>query len=198
MVLQIDGEQQSASVPERVAVIGVTGSGKTAFAARLAHLLGIRHIELDAIHWGPDWTPMAREEFAARVDALVRDGTWVVDGNYYRKLGDIVLSRADTVVWLDYGLPVILWRLLRRTVGRLVRREVLWGKNRETFRGQFLSRDSLFVYAVSSRKRMHTRYEALFERGRNAGQAVVRLRTPRMGGAWLEALRESLERRATV
>jgi hypothetical protein len=43
----------------------------------------------------------------------------VIDGGYRRKLGDLVLAAADTVVWLD--LPLHVWppRLLARTVHRL-------------------------------------------------------------------------------
>src|SRR5262249_18611627 len=41
----------------RVVVIGTSGAGKTTFAGRLASRLGTAHIELDALHWGHDWTP---------------------------------------------------------------------------------------------------------------------------------------------
>ena len=42
----------------------------------------------------------------------------MIDGGYRRKLGDLVLSQADIVVWLD--LPIRVW--LPRLVGRTVRR----------------------------------------------------------------------------
>ena len=50
----LDGGR-NMSLPRRIAVIGVTGSGKTTLAQNLAELLGLVHIELDAIHWGPNW-----------------------------------------------------------------------------------------------------------------------------------------------
>jgi len=44
----------------RIAVVGVTGCGKTTFAAALAAALDLAHIELDALHWEPDWVPAER------------------------------------------------------------------------------------------------------------------------------------------
>ena len=110
----------------RVVVIGTTGSGKTTLARRLAGRLGVPHVELDALHWDPDWTeapPAVFRERTAR--ALAGDG-WMADGNY-GKVRDLVWPRADTVVWLDFPLFVTLWRLVRRTFRRALTREELWG-----------------------------------------------------------------------
>jgi len=105
-------------VPSRIAVVGTTCAGKTTVAKRLAEIHGVPHIELDALHWGPDWSEPSAEEFRARVEeALTVDG-WVADGSYHGKLGDLVLERAELVVWLDPPLPTILHRLGARTVRR--------------------------------------------------------------------------------
>jgi adenylate kinase family enzyme len=49
---------------KRVAVVGVTRSGKTTLAITLSQRLGVPHIELDALYWQPNWTPPAdRGEF---------------------------------------------------------------------------------------------------------------------------------------
>src|SRR6185437_10622151 len=64
----------------RIVVVGSTGSGKTTLARALSGTLGIPHIELDALHWGPHWTPVADETFRQRVrDAVVAE-RWVSDG----------------------------------------------------------------------------------------------------------------------
>ena len=65
---------------------------------------------------------------------------WVIDGTYRRKLGNLVLENADTVVWLD--LPMRVWfpRLLRRTLRRVRGRELLWNDNTESLRGAFWGR----------------------------------------------------------
>lgn len=93
--------------------------------------------ELDALNHGPAWAEATPEELRARVEPLVAGDAWVIDGTYRGKLGDLVLHRADVVVWLDLPLRIWLPRLLRRTVRRIVRREELWNGNRETWRGAF-------------------------------------------------------------
>lgn len=134
----------------RVAVVGVTGSGKTTMADALSSLLGVPHVEMDAINWQRDWQPIERAEFRRRVDAATSAPAWVIDGNY-REVRDLVWGRAETLVWLDYLLALIYWRLLRRSLRRITTREELWNGNRESVRGLFFSRDSLFVYAFRSR-----------------------------------------------
>ncbi|MCC6192112.1 MAG: hypothetical protein IT318_24035 [Anaerolineales bacterium] len=50
----------------RVAVLGVTGAGKTTLAQAVTRRLGLPHIELDALFWGPNWIPSPREPETAR------------------------------------------------------------------------------------------------------------------------------------
>jgi adenylate kinase family enzyme len=115
---------------QRIAIVGNTGSGKTTLGERLAECLGYPLIDLDAIHWGPAWTPAPQEEFRGRVAAALDGPTWITAGNY-SKARDITWGRADTLIWLDYPLAVSLARLFRRTVGRIVTREellrIVWG-----------------------------------------------------------------------
>ncbi|HET7377987.1 MAG TPA: AAA family ATPase, partial [Anaerolineae bacterium] len=83
---------------DRIAVIGVTGSGKTTFARNLAqHIDGV-HIELDALHWEANWIEAPDEIFRERVEQATQTERWTTDGNY-SKVRDIVWGRADTIVW---------------------------------------------------------------------------------------------------
>ena len=135
-------------------VYGTTGAGKTTVAARIAECLAVPHIELDAIFWLPDWTKKPREEFRAEVTALLDDCQegWVCDGNY-SALRELTLPQADAVVWLWLPFRVIFWRLLKRTIRRAWTKEPLWGTNYESWRLSFLSRESLLLYAMKSRRR---------------------------------------------
>ena len=80
--------------------------------------LGIPYIELDALHWEPNWTEAPDEVMRERVRSAISGEAWVVDGNY-SAIRDLVWARADTVVWLDLPLPTILARYARRTIRRL-------------------------------------------------------------------------------
>jgi hypothetical protein len=108
----------------KVAIVGsASGNGKTTLGKRVARRLDVPFVELDALVHGPNWAETPDDELRARVQPVIDSADWVIDGAYRRKLGDLVLEHADTVVWLD--LPVRVWfpRLLRRTVRRLRTRE---------------------------------------------------------------------------
>jgi len=169
---------------QRIAVVGPTGSGKTTLAAELAQRLGVPHVELDALHWGPEWAAPDLEVFRDRVAAALAGEGWVVDGNY-RKVREIIWARADTLVWLDYPLRLTLWRLLRRTVRRVGKKEVLWNGNRETWCGTLLAKDSLVRLSVQGHRRMREGYPVALQLPEYRHLRVVRLRTPKEARAWL-------------
>lgn len=169
---------------QRITVVGTTGSGKTTLAAQLARRFGVPHIELDALHWQPNWTEAALDVFRARVsDALAGDG-WVTDGNY-RKVRDIVWRRADTLVWLDYALWVTFARLFKRTMRRAFTREELWSGNRESFQKALLSRESLFLWALNTHGRHRKEYPSHLAQPEYQHLTVIRLTSPRMTDRWL-------------
>lgn len=169
----------------RVSVVGVTGSGKTTFARRLAQVLEVPHIELDSLYWEPNWVEAPLEVFRERVDRALRGDRWVVDGNY-SQVRDIVWARADAIVWLDYSLPLILWRLTSRTFWRLLRQEELWNGNRERLWTHLFTRDSLFLWALQTYPRRKREYPMLFALPENAHLRVVRLGSTREAERWVE------------
>jgi adenylate kinase family enzyme len=157
----------------RVAVVSTaSGTGKTTFARALAERLGVSFVELDALNHGPDWSEATPEELRAKVAPIVATDSWVIDGAYRGKLGDLVLERADVVVWLD--LPTRVWfpRLVRRTLQRIFRREELWAGNRETLRNVFFGHDSLLVFTLRNYRRRRLLYPEQLGRFN-----LVRLRT---------------------
>ena len=172
---------------QRVSVVGSSGSGKSTFAERLAARLGVLLIQLDALNWGPNWTPVEVETFRERVRAATAAEAWVCDGNY-SSVRPIVLERADTVVWLDLPLRVCLWRVVRRTVRRSRTREDLWGTgNRETLLKQ-VGRDSLIWWVLSTHRRRQRDYETRFADPSMAHLEVHRFRSSKAAEAWLAAL----------
>ncbi len=179
-----------AAPPRRIVVVGTTGSGKTTVALALGRILDLPVLELDAVHWGPGWTPRPDPEIRRRIEEVVAAEEWVVDGNYLR-FQELVWGRAEAVVWLDLRFPVIFWRLIRRTVRRSVCREPLWAGNTETLRGAFASRDSILWWQITTFGRNRRRYRSCLADPRWAHLQIVRLRRPAEVGAFLESLQDA-------
>src|SRR5919197_1581708 len=96
---------------ERIVILGRTGSGKTTLARELAATLGVPHVELDSLYFGPDFSTAPLPVLRERTTAAIAGERWVTDGNK-RAVRDLVWPRADTIVWLDYHFYVRLWRLV--------------------------------------------------------------------------------------
>jgi adenylate kinase family enzyme len=136
-------------LPPRIVVCGTTGSGKSTAARRLASLNGGAYIELDALHWEPNWTEAPTEVLRERVQAVIGQPAWVIDGNY-EKLRDLTWTSAQLMIWLDYTIVRVFWQLTIRTFRRRFRNEVLWSGNRERLREFFFSRESLYWWALKT------------------------------------------------
>src|SRR5262249_48009978 len=151
---------------------------------KLSVQLGVSHIELDALHHGPNWDEAPAELLQQRVrDALEQapDG-WVVDGNYHGKIGRLVLDQADFVVFLDLPYRTVLRRSVWRTFSRSLMRRELWNGNRETFRNAF-SKYSIVLWVIQ----MHRPLRAKMVE-RLADDNVVQLRSPREVDRWVKSL----------
>jgi len=170
---------------KRVVVIGTSGSGKTTFAGSLAGLLNVPHIELDQLHWNPNWQETPRGQFIEKVKAATDIPAWVVDGNYTTKVSAIVWHRADTIVWLDYPIRVVITRLLVRTFRRAVLGEECCNGNRESLR-QVFSKDSIILWAFTSHWRHQRDYAAKLHDPAYAHLHQVRLQSPRLANQWME------------
>lgn len=172
----------------RVVVLGTTGSGKSTLAAELARRIGAPHVELDAFQWEPNWTTATTEAFCARVTEALAGGAWVVDGNYHIAR-DLIWPQTTAFIWLDYPMPVIFARLFRRTLWRWFAHVELWNGNRERLWPQFLTRDSLFRWALTSQPKHRREYPLIPTDAATADAAFIRLRSPRAANRWLAALR---------
>lgn len=168
--------------PRRVLVAGVSGSGKTTFAARIARVLDAPHTELDSLFHGPGWMP--REEFLQDVRALVAGETWTTEWQY-PAARPLLIARADLLVWLDLPFATVtLPRLVRRTVRRRLRHEVLWNGNVEPpLHTVFTDPEHVVRWAVAGRRKLHARVPT-FEEDHPA-LTVVRLRSSQEISVWL-------------
>ena len=63
----VSSRQFSTTRCQRIVVVGTTGSGKTTLARSISERLAVPHVELDALFWGPNWTPVPVEDFWRRI-----------------------------------------------------------------------------------------------------------------------------------
>ncbi len=176
-------------IGRRIAVYGPSGSGKTTMGRNLGKLLDLPVIELDAIHHLPNWQERPEEEFRAIVTSTLDgyQGGWVCDGNYHA-VREIVMPRADTIVWLRLPFHGVYWRLLTRTIVRSLRREELWNGNRESFRLAFFSRDSILLWGITHWRAHHRNFERDLAQYDHTDDLRV-LRSPREVESFLATLR---------
>ncbi len=100
---------------KRVLVIGSGGSGKSTFAIQLAERTGLPLIHLDAEFWQPGWVETPKEEWTAKVEQLISEQRWIMDGNFGGTM-ERRIEACDTVVFLDISRWVCLWRVILRRV----------------------------------------------------------------------------------
>ncbi len=161
----------------RIVVVGTSGVGKTTLARRIATRLELAHIELDAINWQPGWRDLNHhdpEEFIRRVGEAIAAEAWVLDGNY-GSVRDRVWQRATHLVWLDYERPVVMARVIRRSLLRAALRTEMWAGNRERWRHLLRpSHPIRWAWNTWSRRRRETAER--LAREEYAGLIVLRLR----------------------
>lgn len=85
----------------RVLVIGCPGAGKSTFARRLRDATGLPLYYLDILWHKPDRTTITREEFDIRLQMILEQDEWIIDGNFARTL-PMRLAYCDTVFFLDF------------------------------------------------------------------------------------------------
>ncbi len=175
---------------QRIVVLGVSASGKTTLAQNLSAILGYPHIELDALHWEADWKEAEDSVMQSRASAAIQEKHWIADGNY-RSVREIIWPEADTFIWLDYPLYVILARLTFRTLSRVFLRQTLWNGNKERFKNQFFSRNSLYVWVFQTYWRRKKEYPAMFQTPEYATKYIIRFKSPRECAVWLKRLKDT-------
>lgn len=167
--------------PRRVLVAGTSGSGKTAWASRIATQLGVSHVEIDALYHGPNWTP--RESFVTEVVAFAAEDEWVTEWQY-SGARPLLAARADLVVWLDLPVITTMRQVTARTLRRRLRREVLWNGNRERALWTiFTDPEHIIRWAWRTRHSTAERISVLLRE--QPGLPVVRLHEHREVAAWL-------------
>ena len=159
---------------ERVVVIGSSCSGKSTFSQKLANKMALEYIELDQLHWLPNWQERADDEFRGLVKQATASDTWVLDGNY-SVVRDIVWPRATKIIWLNHSFSLVLYRSFTRSIVRAVTKKKLFAGNVETFKQTFFSRDSIILWVLQTYHQKRKRYKKLLPQLKCQGIDIVEL-----------------------
>lgn len=177
--------------PTRLLVVGTVGAGKTELSKKLSGLLRAPHVEIDALHHGPDWTEIPADEFRSQLANALKGDSWVADGNY-SVARDIAWAGGRTLVWLDYPITLVMWRLLRRTLRQSLQRQELWNGNRETLLHHFFSRQSIFLKALQTHWLRRKTVPSALAKPEYSHLELVHLRSPEETERWLKSLTKSM------
>lgn len=130
----------------KIIITGTSCTGKTSLGKRLAKELSIIQIDLDDLHFLPNWVEKENDLFIKEVnDSVDTLDEWIVTGSYQTVLKDTLWKKASIIVWLDYPLNLILRRCFIRTFRRIFYKEMCCGENYESF-SRMLFKENMFVW----------------------------------------------------
>ena len=158
----------------RINVVGTSGSGKSTFAKSIAKKFNAPYVQLDELHWKPNWEESSDEEFFPKLEKALLSDMWILDGNYTRTI-PIKWKRVQMVVYLDLPFHVVLYRIVKRSLLRGIRKEELWHGNRETVWKHLFTSDSMILWTIRTFKKNRKKYSELFARKEYSHSKFVRL-----------------------
>ncbi|MGC5166761.1 hypothetical protein [Luteimicrobium sp. DT211] len=136
------------------------GSGKTTLARSIAHQTGIAYAALDELYWSEGWRPAPEAEYRHSVEKIAREESWVADTFSSGATASALVRCATVVIWLDLPRALCAWRVLRRTITNIVRRNELWHGNRDSWK-RLLSTRSPVLTSLRTHRDHRTRIDDL-------------------------------------
>ena len=168
-------------------VLGASGAGKSTLSAALAERVGAAHIERDTL-WG-ERVPMESPEFRCAVEDAIAADRWVFDGMPFY-VEDIVFAAADAVVCLDYAKPVVMRRVISRSLRQsLLRRHV--GVHAPLPFREWRKPDHPVRWSWSTHAERRQQMREWFAWPELAHTQRILLRSPREASRWLSGMPEA-------
>jgi adenylate kinase family enzyme len=103
--------------PDRIAVVGISASGKSTFARALGERTGLPVLHGDQLDWMENWGERPARDLAAMHAEWLMRPRWIIEGWVDAERADR-LGVADLVIDLDFSR----WRCTARVIGRQLRR----------------------------------------------------------------------------
>lgn len=92
---------------KKIIVIGCPGCGKSTLARALSERTGLPLYYLDNMYWNADKTTVDRSTFVSRLEAVLAEDEWIIDGNYSSTM-EMRMAACEGVIFLDYPTEICL------------------------------------------------------------------------------------------
>lgn len=102
--------------PRKIVVVGVSASGKSTFARRLAIKTNLPLAHMDAVMWKPGWNYIGDEEVLKKLEEISSGDDWIIEGFINKNALNTVLGKADQIIYLDYSPHISAWRYIKRWI----------------------------------------------------------------------------------
>lgn len=100
---------------KKITICGVPSSGKTTLANKLGGSLNIPVYHLDKIFWKDNGVFASQSEGIDAISKIFNEPRWIIEGSMPRsKTFDMRIAEADTIIFYDLPLLLILWRQTKR------------------------------------------------------------------------------------
>lgn len=97
----------------RIAIIGISGSGKTTFAHALQRATGLPLYHADQLFWRGSWHPVPADQYLQAHSEWVGRNKWIIEGYVDSSLAQR-LQRADVIIYLTPPPWVCAGRVVKR------------------------------------------------------------------------------------
>ena len=156
--------------PNKIYILGTSGSGKSFLAEKLSNYLKIPCYDLDDIFWYKKYTKKRNiEKRREKLKQLIKaKKKWIIEG-VYTDWSEQAIKKADLIIWMSTPGHILSWRIFKRYLKRR-------GEKDETLRDCI----KLIGYARGYRKHpSSTGYESHKKVIKNHKKEVVVLKSNR-------------------
>ncbi len=119
----------------KIAILGITGAGKTTFSRMVQEKTGLPLFHMDALFWRGKWQEVSEQEYLQSHEEILKNNErWIIEGWINPNMADR-LKQADLIIYLDYpGWRVAFRYITRYFRHRKVARPELPKESVETFK----------------------------------------------------------------
>ncbi|ETO23745.1 hypothetical protein RFI_13433 [Reticulomyxa filosa] len=161
-------------------------------------MLSISHIELDYLHWLPNWKSRSieslREELTNTCKQLEKN-EWVMDGNYLlneKSRDHPCWDEMRYVIFLDFDFWLVFYRSWKRTLRRIWHREKICNGNVETWTTLLQWKDCIPYWVIKVHHQQPKKVSVALSQHPHV--RWIHLRSPKECDEWLSMISQTISK----